>query len=716
MMNKQLIAFTRKKIYVSNTKPVNWTEERKTRLITLTKELGDLGYTLSPKAILLLSEEDMVEFYKTVIPLAAHDAYPSGKWSPLYPGFPEQVISMTEKELWDKQRELYGTLDYDKFLEENPWYTDVERKTISTVLPGGEKELDVMTEDDVLAIFKSILASGNSLTETTKEELVYLLGQYPDYKLPDDIPFKETLCIVMSMRSDYKPKTVNDVLRYGLYIMGADPALLRVPKTVRETSWRTSVRVPNAEWRKLKTLPRSTRRVIMNILETTINEKGLAASITDAKRFYGHWLLLSERLHPGEYSKSFPLTAEFFSSLKNNEIKKTYKTWYSILQEKYNQGEDIVDIAKFISKRPGEFVRRFDSLIRRSRVTGNEYDIFNVFIETDGMKNKTLTELLGYYDRRNSGATRLVSIKGQRSKKSLTPLDPLPSALVDTIREFIERKILINIDKAVTEKDLVGKNVYLDPTLKQIPVPTGMRTNIGVVPVGTRISIGDKQFIRMFTHWIDVDGREDLDLHACLYKDDDTIRNIGFNTTFRIDDAVVHSGDVRHRPGDCSEFVDIDIKKALSQGWKYVVMDVCNYEGRGLNTLDNWLGYVTYDDVFPTRNPNWIPPKNVDFSKKIDVKDSSMAAWIFDLEKREAIFIGAGMEDMPVNSYKKNQEIIKFYTVENSFTTYSVLLQHYMSRGATILDGSEGEEVVPDLQVKSEDIINDYTKVLEILG
>jgi hypothetical protein len=715
-MNKQLIAFTRKKIYVSNTKPVSWTEERKTRLITLTKELGDLGYTLSPKAILLLSEEDMVEFYKTVIPLAAHDAYPSGKWSPLYPGFPEQVISMTEKELWDKQRELYGTLDYDKFLEENPWYTDVERKTISTVLPGGEKELDVMTEDDVLAIFKSILASGNSLTETTKEELVYLLGQYPDYKLPDDIPFKETLCIVMSMRSDYKPKTVNDVLRYSLYIMGANPALLRVPKTVRETSWRTSVRVPNAEWRKLKTLPRSTRRVIMNILETTLNEKGLAASITDAKRFYGHWLLLSERLHPGEYSKNFPLTAEFFSSLKNNEIKKTYKTWYSILQEKYNQGEDIVDIAKFISKRPGEFVRRFDSLIRRSMVTGNEYDIFNVFIETDGMKNKTLTELLGYYDRRNSGATRLVSIKGQRSKKSLTPLDPLPSALVDTIREFIERKILINIDKAVTEKDLVGKNVYLDPALKQIPVPTGMRTNIGVIPVGTRIPIGDKQFIRMFTHWIDVNGREDLDLHACLYKDDDTIINVGFNTTFRIEDAVVHSGDVRHRSGDCSEFVDIDIKKALSQGWKYVVMDVCNYEGRGLDTLDNWLGYVTYDDVFPTRNPNWIPPKNVDFSKKIDVKDSSMAAWIFDLEKREAILIGAGMEDMPVNSYKKNQEIIKFYTVENSFTTYNVLLQHYMSRGATILDGSEGEEVVPDLQVKSEDIINDYTKVLEILG
>ena len=131
MMNKQLIAFTRKKVYVSNTNPVNWTEERKTKLITLTKELGDLGYTLSPRAILLLSDEDMVDIFQTVLPLAAQDAYPSGKWSPLYPGFPEQVLSLTEKELWENQRKLYETLDYDEFLKENPWYTDNEKKIIS---------------------------------------------------------------------------------------------------------------------------------------------------------------------------------------------------------------------------------------------------------------------------------------------------------------------------------------------------------------------------------------------------------------------------------------------------------------------------------------------------------------------------------------------------------------------------------------------------------
>jgi hypothetical protein len=717
MMNKQLIAFTRKKVYVSNENPVEWNDERKARLITLTKELGELGYTLSPKAILLLSDEDMVEIHNTVVPLAAADLYPGKHWVPLYPGFPEQVISLTEKELWENQRKIYETLDYDKFLEENPWYTDKERKTISSVLPGKEaRELEVLNESDVLSIFKSILASGNSITETTKEELCYLLDQYPDYKLPEEIPFKETLCIVMSHRPDYKPRTINDVLRYGLYLMGADPALLRVPKEIKETSWRYSSKVRNPEWRKLKAFPRSSRRALMGIIDTMVTEKSMEVVVPDAKRFYGHWLLLSERLHPGEFTKTYPKAAEFFAALKDNGIKKEYKTWYSMLQEKYNKAEDIVDIAKFIAKRPGELVRRFDSLIRRASREGKEYDIFNVFIDTDGMKNKTLTELLSYYDKRNSDAPRLISIKGERSKKCLTPLQPISQGLVDTIREFIERKILINIDKAVTEKDLTGKMVYIDPAIKNIPVPSGMRTNIGVIPVGTKIPIGDKQFIRMFIHWVDQVGREDLDLHAYLYKDEKTFRNVGWNTGLKSDDAVVHSGDVRHRSGDCSEFVDIDIKKALKQGWKYVVMDVCNYEGRNLDTLPNWLGYVTYDDVFPTRNVNWIPPKNVDFSKKIEVKDSSMAAWIFDIENRVAIFIGAGMNDMPVNKSRQNQDLIKFYTVENSFTTYSILSQYYTSRGATIVNTIPEDETELEILIKTDDIINDYTKVLEILG
>ena len=715
-MNKQLIAFNREKVYVSLTEEAKWSVERVEKMLTLTKELAALGYILSPNAIKFLSEKDMEDIHKDVIPKIAKEFYPAGNWKPLYPGFPAQVISKTEKELWDVQQHLYDNVDYDEFLKNNPWYTDEDMEAIKAASKGGtERVLKALTEDDVQDIFMSILKSGNSLQETTKEELVYLLDEYPNVKLPE-IPFKETMCMVMIWRPDYEPKTVNDILRYGLYLMGADPALVNVPKKVHETSWRRSKIVDNPDWRKLSTLTRKNRKDILSKINAIVAKKGLEAVIPDAKRFYGHWVLLSERVHPGDYESTFPEAAEFFRYLKSSVISKNYKTWNAILQSKYNSGEDILDIAKFISARPGELVRRFDSLLRRAADTGKEGEVLEIFLETEGMKNKTLTELLNYYEKRNSGCSRLVSIKGKSSKRALEPLKPLSTGMIDVIRDHIERKILLNIDKSVVEKDLTGKTVYLDPDLGNIPIPMGMRTAVDIIPPATRFNIPEeKKYIRMFIHWIQKPGRnEDLDLHAYLYKDERTQRNVGFNTGFKSGESVIHSGDVIDKPGDCTEFVDISIDQAIAEGWKYVVMDVCNFKGRGLNTLDNWLGYMTMEKQLPVGSRgSWNPGKNVDFSKKIDVKDKSMAAWIFDLEKRQAILLGIGMENMPINSGRQNQDIIKFYAEPNTFNTYSILNQYYISRGATI---TNDPLVEADEAVLAHEIVRDYTKVLEILG
>ena len=243
-----------------------------------------------------------------------------------------------------------------------------------------------------------------------------------------------------------------------------------------------------------------------------------------------------------------------------------------------------------------------------------------------------------------------------------------------------------------------------------------MRTAVDIIPPATRFNIPEeKKYIRMFIHWIQKPGRnEDLDLHAYLYKDERTQRNIGFNTGFKSGESVIHSGDVIDKPGDCTEFVDISIDQAIAEGWKYVFMDVCNFKGRGLNTLDNWLGYMTMEKQLPVGSRgSWNPGKDVDFSKKIDVKDKSMAAWIFDLEKRQAILLGIGMENMPINSGRQNQDIIKFYAEPNTFNTYSVLNQYYISRGATI---TNDPLVEADEAVLAHEIVRDYTKVLEILG
>jgi len=140
-------------------------------------------------------------------------------------------------------------------------------------------------------------------------------------------------------------------------------------------------------------------------------------------------------------------------------------------------------------------------------------------------------------------------------------------------------------------------------------------------------------------------------------------------------------------------------------------MDVMNYKGRGFDTLDNWLGYTTLDKI-GSPSKTWVP-KNIDFSQKISVKDDKIAAWIFDLNRRQAILIGVGLSGIPINYGNQNQAIIKFFAEPQKFTCYDVLMQWYKSRGASIVNDKQEEH---DEEVNQSDVILDYTKILEILG
>ena len=718
MKSKQLIAFQRGKIYVSLTKPAELTKEREAKLLSLSKEFLKFGYTLSPEALLYLSEKDMEDVHSEVLPKLAEKFIPEGtKWSPLYPGFPDQVIQKSEMELWENQHELYDTMDYDTFMAKNPWYNEEEKKAVEdgakhVGIDPSNRVLGVFREQDILDVFSSILKSGNSLHVDTREELDWLLSEYPTFELPAKIPFKETMCIVMAHRSDYEATDINDILRYGIYQMGGNPELVHVPKKVKAVAWEKVPSKDNIAWRLLQA-PRRVRVDILSKIEGVMAKKKLAACIIDAKRFYGHWVMLSERVHPGEYENRFPEAALFFRTLKSKHLSKKYKTWNSQVQEKYNAGEDILEIAKFVSTRPGEFVRRFDSMLRRAMPTGRESEIMDIFLDTTGMSNKTLLELRSYYEKRASRCPRLVSKKGTSSMYSLEPLDPLPVGIVDTVREFIERKILINIKESVTEQDLKDKVVYIDPNINHIPVPSKMRDAVYAVPPCTRYDIpADKKFIRMFVHWKQNDIPEDLDLHGYLYKDEHNCRNVGWNTGLKSGESTVHSGDVLNRPGDCSEFIDIDIDKAVQEGWNYVVMDVHNYKGRGFDTLPCWLGFTTLEKWEGRNNKDWNPAAT-DFSEAVSVNDSSIAAWIFDLNKRQAILLGLGLSGIPINNGNQNSALVQFFAEEPKFTSYDVICQYYKSRGATITDDMSIEH---EVEIKQSDIINDYTKVLEILG
>lgn len=699
MINEQLIAFKRGKLLVKNTDVIlsKNIDDRARLLYSFIQELGNCGYYLSPEIIAKISEDEIKEAYKTVIPYLSEKYHlMHGKdFAPLYPGFPEQVISKSELELiFD--RDLVYSGNYDEFVKQNPWYSESDKEKIKNHT---EKEIKLMTQNEFDKILVRIVSSNNSLMEETKDELIWLLSNYPKINLPEKIPFKETLCIVMDYRPDYKARSINDVLRYGIYKLGLDPGLIK-----------------DSESRKsFNPFPRSVRRSIILKIDSLIKEQGEEKLISEARLFYSYWLLLSEKLHWGEYNKLSPKTMMFFMRLK---FTKDCKTWNSKVQELYNKKEPITKIAKFISKHPGEFIRKFDSLLRRAVKENLESDIMDIFIETEGMSNKTLIELINYYDKRLENVPRVINVKGSRKPIILDPLPPMSSEMIDTIQDVIKRKIFKNISVRVKEKDLLGKTVYIDPEIEYIAIPKSMRSQTICIPRGSKIPFPEnKNIIRFFVHWIQDSVNEDLDLHAYFVDNDCTCsENIGWNSRLKSNYGV-HSGDVLNRPGKCAEYVDIDISAAVAHGFRYVIMDVYNYKDRGFDTLPCWLGY-NFRDALLEGDKNW-SPNNVELMSPITTTNSKCAAMLADLVERNVMILDIDLSGLPVNINGDTcqQDLVKFFTTPSNFSVFELLHHHYISRGAEIVTNlSELPEDEITEKVTKAELINDYTKILAIIG
>ena len=100
---------------------------------------------------------------------------------------------------------------------------------------------------------------------------------------------------------------------------------------------------------------------------------------------------------------------------------------------------------------------------------------------------------------------------------------------------------------------------------------------------------------------------------------------------------------------------------------------------------------------------------------------SNIVAFLIDLEKRSIMFLSLPVDKVPtfnLRSADLNKDVIKYFTAPKTFTSYEIMRQHFISRGATVLDTmpkeDEGIEVYESWPV--EDVVNDYVKVLSMIG
>lgn len=695
---------------------------------TVQAELMQLGYMLDEQAFSVLQKltnEEVIRYHDEVVSYARY-IKGDGAYRPLYSGFPQQVMELSDIELfWNAicHYALNGTWEPNAYTEARP--TAFEHPSY--------KMLTGCCEGDFMRIFTDILSVNQSITPMDKEALRWFVAKYgnhPDFSsmLPREIPFKENISFLLSVVPvGALSYTLTDILRMATHLSEGDVSL-SAPTKFHLTG--------------------SMRRRVMQMLEHYVirqderTGKKFLQSLEDMKRYRSKWLALLRHIHADSkpFRKAFPEAQRVVNLIRWHE--KRISTWNSRVEN----AADIDEQLHLLAQRPGELARRLNALMKKNigtiGSTGNIWGaggiggILNAFASVaPSISNKVLFELFGYFEgRRTPQRQRTVFVKGCRTPIRLPLQEPLPTVLVDEV----QRIILAAIWRKLAVWPPLGE-VIIDEQLKNIPLPTNMRsvseTDTPVVR-GTRLPINGKadKTIRFYVHWDDPNGREDLDLSA-TFVGLGKMGRVAWNSSYVLGvskDSIIlrelakskeifaiHSGDVRHRKGACAEYIDLIPANALADGYRYVLIDVRNFNGRSLKSLNPAFGYMEREH--PEANPQWVP-STVAASMRLQSEAVACIAVMVDLETME--YIPLDIDSSRITASGDAEAVLsamRQYMEPPRLSVYDLIYWHVQARGGRIveegpIDTTEAVESTPPTHFRFADFATSYVEVLKLMA
>jgi len=678
-LTKNIVAFLQRGVSLPNYK-----QDNRQLVCTVNSELMNLGYTLSEEAFESMSKSDpsdIKEWCEEVINYIKKQLGDDGNYTPIHRGFPDSVIEMTE---------------FDKYITQLiSYWTD--GKIVPFEIEGSEykfeytefKELNVIEDFD--SIFTNLVSLNAGLAPLDQKIVDWFTFNYDlddlTKLMPDSIPFKETLCKLAGFGLDVPVKTPTDVLRIAAYLSYGETDLV-LPKKMIKNGWGRTM-TENPEWKKRRwKLTNLQKRLVMNFLE-----KVAYPSEMITRR--GMWVTLAHQIHSSKYEHSHP---KAYKALQLMRRKRDYpKSWYGKVDAAFNIS--IEDGLKKLSERPGEYARRLDALIRNNPASVNE--ILDVFRECAiKVSNKVLFELYTHFNTRLKPQTIRQVWTGEKRR-------PTPLPLLSPIKEDVVENIIETIWNILYDKfsllDPLGKT-WIDPKLKDIPLPTNMKSlseSLEVVIRGQRNPfVADKSFLRLYCHW---KGSDDLDLTCLTIDNKGEVNKAGFGGSDH--NHIYFSGDNTGNYAENSEYIDINLNKTAV---KYVMMVVNQYRGGSVSKSDARIGWMERDNTSMTKI--WIP-KTVTNSFKVTSQAQQVNFCIFDIETKEWILVD---EDAKSKSVSSSTEILDYITSLSEapkYSVYDLLKLHVEARGEEVTEIEEDTETV----FKYDDFSKSYKKTLEFM-
>ena len=603
-------------------------EKNKQIVATMNKNIEVFGYTMSEALfdkLVHMKAKNREVVYDVLVNGLKELTGADKVYNPMYPNFPESVMERDDFELYFNAIVHYwsfGTLlPYEEKKERAPLFNTAKVKV-----------LEAGSFDDLNDIFNNLCASKTSLSKSDVDDMIFILNS-AKVTLPDEIPFKENAACVCRLLVDTGVdtdgslckkyvKTTTDVLRLVTAMSDGDVSL--------------------AENTKFRNLKRSERRIIMNLLA------GCGNASEDMSRYAGRWIRVGEKLHPGEFAKNgrYAKVVQAFGVIRNDG---KIQSFAGRVDAAVVSG-DVNTVVSLLKKRPGEFARRIDFLLRTFDKDADRKTVIMGFASVaKDVSSTVLLQVREHFINKLDGSDdmRVFFPKGNLARSYY-----VKNAKTETVPDDAMKMVIAVCESALVNiygnREFLGK-VYIDEALKNYTVPFSLRSagkTMTAVSRGSRIAIDDNtKVIRPFIWWTNTKNDIiDVDLSVVVFADDwNCLEHVSYTNLKSNRFGIYHSGDIRNGgPVDgegVAEFIDLDIEKALSAGARYAVFNVYNFSNENFSKMEHAaFGFMTRSDM---NSGEIFEPSTVKQRMDLASATTTCIPVIFDLKER--VFVWCDM-------------------------------------------------------------------------
>jgi len=679
-MTKNIITFKAKFLVIKT-----GTSSNLLAALSFQMKLMRLGYILNEEALNALAtntEEYMSSLFAELAELILIEKGGMENNTPLFPGFPREVIEASQGKIFLKKVQSYFGIGNWGKKDDTFKYSEIESGTYEVIYLGSEEKF--------LSLFKEIAESPIPISKWDEKVLKWFLEESKK-ELPKlyTVKIKDILAMLVLHNFPVKCAHPLDVLRVALVLSGQSASILPIPKKVAVTRF-SKVVEPSRDSFKFKKFSRFERKYILSLLEAT------SPTGTDLAEKRDRWIRLGEIIHPGEYATRFPKSFKAFEAIRNTKVQSIDGKIEDALAKDFAQG------VAFLSNFPGKLIRKFDALFRNQ--TPENKKILIKTLSNVGRKatSKVLLEFQNHIEGRLETAPknrRKLTLK--HTKKAIfaqNVMGPLLATEIDAVKEAIWEAI----KGRISTMPALGK-VWIDPDLFSFSMPKSLKmldSSLRPISQGTPIPLESKspKVIRAFIHWFN-DGTApsgcDIDLSGILANDDFTKTDfVGWNGGYAIKDVATYSGDVMDRMGACAEYVDIDISGAYAKGFRWAIFDIRDFRSNPNGFKDYKQAYFgVMEREFPEANNLWTPD-TIKISHTIESIDTSNIVGVFDLKKKCYYIINiSSVGKTALGDMRIIKTIVKSIVSAPKFSIGHFLTWHMEARGEKAISKEKADIV-----------------------